>query len=132
MTVVPMERFETKDCKTPDCTGEANTKYDRGPYSGLCDSHIEQKRKEISAQASERWRERNGESAVKPGLRAVKPEGQGFEKKAKALVAVGRKLDRAVGSFKRKQASLEPAKQALDQAMREWRTACRDLAGDQV
>ena len=102
----------TFDCKTPDCSGTA--KFNRGRWAYLCDSC----KTAAAASAS------SNVLPLRPTLR------DGFEAKAKALVSVGKKLDKTLANYRRKQASIQPAKQAFDAAMREWSEACRALGGE--
>ena len=101
VTVIPAhEVVKEYDCKTPNCVG--TTRRTRGIYAFLCDDCIERR------------------PPRKPAERFAAP-GDGFEAKAKELVALGRDLDRAVAGYR-------PAKVALEDAMAVWREAVDRLA----
>lgn len=112
MTELPLEdATATFDCKVDGCEGTARR--NRGPTAYLCDLHARQR-------TSARLSALPG-PAVPPAR--VTPPGDSFEAKAKTLVQVGRRLDRAIVQYK-------PAKSTLDDAMREWRASVATLAGD--
>lgn len=101
--------LETRNCKTPNCDREATAL--RGRYAGLCD-HC---RAEQTRTASE--------SPAPARPQPVAGEPVSFAAKAKRLVKLGQKLDTAVARYK-------PAKKTLADAMAEWKTELRKLAGE--
>lgn len=117
MTIVDAnDATRTTFCKIDSCTDEA--KWVAGPFRGLCEVHAQPIRDRMSA------------SQRQPKPKTAAAPSPGFASRAKRLVKVGAKLDRAVTTYRKQQERIEPAKQALDAAMREWRAACRELGGE--
>lgn len=120
MSVVPLQdALATYDCKVEGCDGEA--RQNMGPYAYLCDYHREEKARHIGFENKDRAADagrRGGEarSAKFDAIRAV-----GFEKKARTLVDIGKRVDKAVASYR-------PAKEELEAAMRAWQDALRQIA----
>ncbi|MDQ5821311.1 MAG: procyclic acidic repetitive family protein, partial [Actinomycetota bacterium] len=56
--VSAQELTTTRDCKVAGCTNDANSRYISGVYYGLCDEHIEARRRELSHEASTRSNQR--------------------------------------------------------------------------
>ena len=125
-TVIPMESLQTRDCKQHGCTQEAE--WTAGPFKDLCAEHAEPVRQRM--RDSQRAAHGKRAGGVGSALNAARTSGS-FEAKARTLVAQGKKLDRAVEVYKRKQESIQPARDAVAEAMREWKAACRALAGDE-
>lgn len=119
MTVVALnghELAETRDCRIPNCTRVATTSAKRGPWANLCDEHFE----------VEKERQRDLRAAAKPKARAgaAPPTEQfdSFERRARGLVKVGQRLDRAV-------VKLRPAKEEFEAATKAWREMCAEVGG---
>lgn len=116
MSVVPIEEaFRTYDCKIPNCDGEAA--HARGPFALLCEYHKEEKRKAMTEAG------RQGGQARRAVISGEALSDESFEKKARSLVAIGKRLDTAVKRY-------QPARTELDEAMKVWRAALAKLAGD--
>jgi hypothetical protein len=82
------------------------------------------------AQPAGRWsrctehrlaRERGGATAKSNGA----SEDAGFEERARGLVSVGRKVDRALARYR-------PAKSEAQDALAEWKATLRRLAGEEA
>lgn len=129
-SVGAQELGTTRFCTKPGCPNEVCGDK-AGPYVNVCSSHkaagVEQRRQ--AQLGGSGVRAPQPERPKSAPLRAV-PDAPNFEAKAKGLVEYGRKLDRALDTYRKRQAQLEPVKAALDEAMRIWRSACRDIAGD--
>lgn len=108
---------QTRLCRIPNCPAEAVTGT-HGRWANLCAEH---KQIEVKKAADARG---NGHAADPPKVKpAEELAEEGFENKARGLVNVGRRLDRAIKTYR-------PAKDELDQAIEGWRAICRELAGD--
>jgi hypothetical protein len=110
------ELVETRLCRFSSCPAEATTKATRGPWANLCDEHLQVEK--------ERQRAKRGK-ARPPGSPQPPAAERSFEQRARGLVEVGRRLDRAV-------AKLRPARLEFEEAQKAWRSVCRQLAGDSV
>lgn len=113
---------QTRLCRSANCTNEVRAGAPtRGPWANLCDEHhvaeVAKRRRESSATT-------NGHGDPGKVRSAAQLAEEGFEKKARGLVAVGRRLDIAIRKYK-------PAKAELDQAIEGWRSVCRALAGEE-
>lgn len=108
----------TKLCKYASCDQIAAAS--RGRYAGLCDMHARSAK--VLAQAN----------AQRPtsDVAATNGVGTSLEKRARSLVAVGKKVDRARARYVSRRQSFELIENELKDAMREWREMCRALAGD--
>jgi hypothetical protein len=98
----------------------------RGPWANLCEEHHVI---ELARTRSKRGSipNANGTSASRrpPTVRpAAELAEEGFERKARGLVAVGRRLDRAIKAYR-------PAKSELEAAIAGWREVCHALAGEE-
>jgi hypothetical protein len=98
------------DCKVPGCNGEARA--NRGPNAYLCPAHI---RDRPPASGAPRL---GGLIVMPPDHIPGAPVG--FEARAKRLVGVGRKLDRAITTHR-------GSRETLDSAMAAWREAIAEL-----
>lgn len=107
----------TRFCRIDSCPNEVRAGApERGPWANLCPEHhtVEVAKRRAERQAAPSRPRTNGSG---PSSDAS------FEKRAKGLVAVGRRLDRAIARYR-------PAKVEMEEAMQAWRTICRELAGD--
>jgi hypothetical protein len=117
----------TRLCRIPNCAQECRAGAPtRGRWANLCDEHhaiaVAKARKKRGATPGA-----NGATASRtpPSARpAAELAAEGFERKARGLVTVGRRLDRAIRTYR-------PAKAELDQAIEGWREICRALAGEE-
>lgn len=99
----------TRTCRIEGCDGDASASPKFGRYAGLCSEHHEAERQRQAAQQS--------------GSSGSTGAGAGFEAKARTLVAVGKKVDRALGRYR-------PAKADAEAALAEWKAQLRKLAGE--
>jgi len=127
LTSVPAHELTTTQfCKVDGCTNESTANV--GPYAKLCETHKFEARQMLSdahrASAAERKAARTNGSGT-----AAQDVGS-FEERAKGLVAVGRRLDRARRDYVKRRASIAPAEAEFKKAMELWKAELRRLAGD--
>ncbi len=111
------ELSQTYDCRESGCTEPA--RHNRGPYAYLCDEHKERRRQR---------------AATNPPAKPTSQPLESFEQKAKGLVALGRKVDRAYADASRSRTRCEPvlrkaqeAKRHADALAEEFRRTAREL-----
>lgn len=132
------ELLQTRNCKTPHCTNEANTRYDRGVFAGLCEEVC------IPARREQLRKPRTGQDAAAPKPRAATtPGNRGFEQRARELVSVGKQLDQALrrvdvvkqrhdeedrGRGERRRVELRPKQDAVNEALAAWKQTLQHIA----
>lgn len=106
---------QTHNCRTPDCDGIAQAT--RGRYAYLCGVCIE------AAKLTDKRKTREA-----PSTSSSNGSGS-FEQRAKALVSVGRTIDRKRLSYVKARDALRTPAEELKEAMQEWARLCRELGG---
>ena len=138
MTVISGHDLATsRDCKVPGCPNEAVDK--RGPYALLCQRHKLEARhcratgtppRPLEDVLTEAAGEEVGEAptpapAPAPDRRSSPPS---YEEKAKGLVKLGRRVDRAAAKARAHNAAGQAVNRAAAEALTAFKAAIRELA----